>query len=96
MGAKIVGLQFLLGHEIQRSTLHKFADLWDTKCSVTSLATLAVLFFAREPTYTFCKASMLQTLNLLINFQQLSLSYILLNYNHVLSCKPAHFHLTPT
>ncbi len=27
VGAKIVGLQFLSGHEIQRSTLQKFADL---------------------------------------------------------------------
>ncbi len=40
VGTKIVGLKFLFGHEIQRSTLQKFADLWDTKCSVTSLATL--------------------------------------------------------
>ncbi len=41
-GAQIVGLQSLFGHEIQRSTLQKFADLWDTKCSVTGLATLSV------------------------------------------------------
>jgi len=40
VGAQIVGLQFLSGHEIQRSTLQKFADLWDTKCWVTGLATL--------------------------------------------------------
>jgi len=40
VGTKIVGLKFLFGHEIQRSTLQKFADLWDTKCSVTGLATL--------------------------------------------------------
>jgi len=31
VGAQIVGLQFLFGHEIQRSTLQKFVDLWDTK-----------------------------------------------------------------
>jgi hypothetical protein len=40
VGAQILGLQFLFGHEIQRSTLQKFADLWDTKSSVTGLATL--------------------------------------------------------
>jgi hypothetical protein len=40
VGAQIVGLQFLVGHEIQRSTLQKFANLWVTKCSVTSLTTL--------------------------------------------------------
>jgi hypothetical protein len=40
VGAQIVGLKFLFGHEIQRSTLHKFAHLWDIKCSVTGLATL--------------------------------------------------------
>jgi hypothetical protein len=42
VGAQIVGLEFLFGHEIQRSTLQKFADLWDTKCSVTGLDTLSV------------------------------------------------------
>jgi len=40
MGVQIVGLQFLFGHEIQRSTLQKFADLGDTKCSVIGEATL--------------------------------------------------------
>jgi hypothetical protein len=40
VGAQIVGLQFLFGHEIQRSTLYKFADLWATKSYVTGLATL--------------------------------------------------------
>jgi hypothetical protein len=42
VGAQIVGLQFLFRHETQRSTLQKFADLRDTKCSVTGLATLSV------------------------------------------------------
>jgi hypothetical protein len=40
VGAQIVGLRFLFGHEIQKSTPQKFADLWDTKCSVTGLDTL--------------------------------------------------------
>jgi hypothetical protein len=40
VGAQIVGLQFLFRHEIQRRTLQKFANLWDTKCSVIDLATL--------------------------------------------------------
>jgi hypothetical protein len=43
MGAQIVGLPFNFEHEIQRSTLQKFADLLDTKCSVTGLATLLVM-----------------------------------------------------
>ncbi len=42
VGAQIVGIQFLFGHEIQRNALQKFADLWDTKCSVTGLAALSV------------------------------------------------------
>ncbi len=37
---KIVGLWFLLGHEIQRSTLQKFADLWDTEFLDTGLSTV--------------------------------------------------------
>jgi hypothetical protein len=45
VGEQIVGLKFLFWHEIQRSTLQKFADLWDTKCSVTSLATLPLRAF---------------------------------------------------
>jgi hypothetical protein len=40
VGAQIVGLQFLFGHEIQRSTLQKFADFWDAKCLDTDLSTL--------------------------------------------------------
>jgi hypothetical protein len=40
VGVKIAGLQFLLGHETQRSTLQKFAELRDTKCSMTDLATV--------------------------------------------------------
>jgi hypothetical protein len=40
VGAQIVGLQLFFGHEIQRSTPQKFADLWDTNCSVTGLVTL--------------------------------------------------------
>jgi len=40
VGVNILGLKFLFGHEIQRSTLQKFADHRDTKCSVIGLATL--------------------------------------------------------
>jgi hypothetical protein len=43
VGAQIVGLQFLFGHEIQRSTLYTFADLWATKSYATGLATLVGL-----------------------------------------------------
>jgi len=43
VGVQIVGLQFLFGHEIQRNTLHKFADLLDTKCSMTGMATLCFI-----------------------------------------------------
>ncbi len=38
VGVQIVGIPFMLEHEIQRSILQKFPDLWDTKCSVTGLA----------------------------------------------------------
>jgi hypothetical protein len=43
VGAQIVGLKFLFGHEIQRSTLQKFANLWNTKCSVIGVTTLEAL-----------------------------------------------------
>jgi hypothetical protein len=39
VGAQIVGLQFLLEDEIQKCTLQKFIDLWNTKYSVTGLVT---------------------------------------------------------
>jgi hypothetical protein len=40
VGAQIVGLKFLSGHEIRRTTLQKFANLWNTKCSVIGVITL--------------------------------------------------------
>jgi hypothetical protein len=45
VGEQIVGLKFLFWHEIQWSTLQKFADLWDTKCLLTGLATLFLRAF---------------------------------------------------
>ncbi len=75
VGAQVVGLQFLFGHEIQRSTIQKFADLWDTKCRWPAwlpyiYTTLCKCFSSGK-----CKVCILHTLSDYTYFQSTLISY---------------------